>query len=47
MSTTIRLTVTLTAPQHTFLHKEAERLGLSISELIRRIIDQTRERKAA
>ena len=37
--------VTLTKPQAEFLKLEAERLGVTVSELIRRIIDQYRERK--
>lgn len=45
-----RLNVTLTAPQLAFLRGEAERLGITLGELIRRIIDAHREgqeRKAA
>jgi predicted DNA-binding ribbon-helix-helix protein len=43
---TSRQSVTLTAPQFAFLKKEAKRLGISVSDLIRRIIDQYREEKA-
>lgn len=35
----------LTAPQAAFLRSEAERLGISIAELVRRIIDSYREGK--
>lgn len=44
MSTTIRQSVTLTKPQMTFLKKEADKLGISISDLIRRIVDEYRAR---
>ena len=37
--------VVFTAPQHAFLEKEACRLGISVSDLVRRIIDQYRETK--
>jgi hypothetical protein len=40
---TNRQSVTLTDPQLVFLKKEAKRLGISVSDLIRRIIDQYRE----
>jgi predicted DNA-binding ribbon-helix-helix protein len=40
-----RQSITLTKPQFAFLRKEAARLGVSVSELIRRIIDQYREKK--
>jgi hypothetical protein len=40
-----RLTVTLTEPQLTWLEREAKRLGLSLGELLRRIIDTTRGSK--
>lgn len=45
MSDTIRQSVTLSRPQHEYLRREAERLGISMSDLIRRIIDQHREGK--
>jgi hypothetical protein len=45
-SRTPRQTVTLTAPQLAFLRKESERLGISVSDLIRRIVDAYREGKA-
>jgi hypothetical protein len=38
--------VSLTEPQRAFLRAEAERLGISVSDLIRRIVDQFREGKA-
>jgi len=34
-----------TVPQLDFLKKEAGRLGISVAELVRRIIDEYRERK--
>ena len=45
MSITIRQSVTLSRPQADYLRQEAERLGISVSDLIRRIIDQHREGK--
>jgi hypothetical protein len=42
MSDTARRSVALTKPQLSFLHKEAKRLGITVSDLIRRIIDQFR-----
>jgi hypothetical protein len=36
----------LTRPQLAFLRKESERLGISVGEMIRRIVDQYREGKA-
>ncbi len=35
--------ISLTKPQVTFLHQEAARLGISLSDLIRRIVDQYRD----
>ena len=35
--------ISLTQPQIDFLRLEADRLGISVSDLIRRIIDQHRE----
>ena len=43
MATTVRQSVTLTEPQFAFLKSEAERLGITVSDLIRRIVDQYRE----
>ena len=40
-----RLNLVLTEPQKRWLEREAKRLGLSIGELLRRIIDQVREAK--
>lgn len=40
-----RLSVGLTPPQHSWLTREAKRLGLTIGELLRRIIDQARDSK--
>jgi hypothetical protein len=38
-----RRMVTLTAKQDAWLKAKAERLGISVSELIRRIVDEYRE----
>ena len=38
-----RMTVSLTEPQLAFLKEEAERLGISVGDLIRRIVDQYRK----
>lgn len=35
--------VSLTEPQIVFLKSEASRLGITVSDLIRRIVDQYRE----
>lgn len=35
--------VSLTGPQIEYLKAEAERLGISVSDLIRRIVDKHRE----
>ena len=43
MTTTVRQSVTLTEPQFAFLKAEAERLGITVSDLIRRIVDVYRE----
>ena len=45
MSVGIRLTVTFTQPQKEWLELESARLGISVADLIRRIIDQHREGK--
>lgn len=37
------MTVSLTEPQLAFLKEEAERLGISVGDLIRRIVDQYRK----
>jgi hypothetical protein len=39
--------ISLTDPQVQFLQREAERIGISVADLIRRIIDQHRETKQA
>lgn len=39
-----RMTIGFTAPQHEWLETEAARLGVSLGELIRRIVDQYRQR---
>jgi hypothetical protein len=41
--TRTRQTVTFTKPQLAFLRAEAERLGITVADLIRRIIDAYRE----
>jgi hypothetical protein len=47
MRTTSRQSVTLTKPQLAFLKAEAMRLGITLSDVIRRIIDQYRETRGA
>ena len=37
-----RLNITVTPPQQSWLTREAKRLGITIGELLRRIIDQVR-----
>lgn len=44
---TVRRNVYLSEPQDAYLAAEAERLGISITELLRRIVDQHREKEAA
>lgn len=43
MVDTHKTTLTLTKPQLEYLRKEAKRLGITVADLIRRIIDQHRE----
>ena len=45
MSTKPRTSVVLTEPQVAFLKAEAARLGITLGELVRRIVDQYREAK--
>jgi len=45
MAQSYRLKVSLPGPQHDFLKTEAERLGLTLAELLRRIIDRYREQQ--
>jgi hypothetical protein len=40
-----RQMVQFTEPQLDYLRKEAARLGVSISELVRRVIDEHREKR--
>jgi hypothetical protein len=40
-----RQTVTFTKLQYEWLQREAERLGITVSDLVRRIVDATRERR--
>ena len=47
MATTSKQSVALTKPQKEFLVIEADRLGITIADLIRRIIDQHREAKSS
>lgn len=42
-----RQMISLTEPQTDFLKAEAARLGISMSDLIRRIIDQHRDQQQA
>ena len=39
--------ISLTEPQAEFLGREAARLGISVADLIRRIVDQYRKNEAA
>lgn len=41
----MRMSIVLTDPQTAYLRKEAKRLGVSLAEMIRRIIDAYREPK--
>ena len=43
MATTIRTTITFTAPQFVYLQAEAARLDISVSDVVRRIIDHYRD----
>ena len=45
MSAKPRTSVVLTEPQVAFLKAEAARLGTTLGELVRRIVDQYREAK--
>lgn len=36
--------ISFTVPQFEFLHEEAKRLGISVAELVRRIVDAYRQR---
>lgn len=42
MSDMIRICTNFAEPQAAWLHAEAKRLGISVSELVRRIIDKDR-----
>jgi hypothetical protein len=44
MATMARLNLSISEPQLSFLNAEAERLGISVGELARRIIDEYRMR---
>jgi hypothetical protein len=41
-----RISISLPPPQMSWLKREAKRLGVTIGELLRRIIDQYRTEKA-
>ena len=43
----IRQTVTFTEPQMKWLHKRAKKLGITVSDAIRRLIDESRSRPDA
>jgi hypothetical protein len=43
MQKLIRQMVRITEPQHAFLVREAERYGISVTEALRRILDEVRE----
>jgi hypothetical protein len=45
MTDTKRRSIVFTAVQFAFLEQEAARLGITVSDLIRRIIDQYREER--
>lgn len=45
MTANARQSVVLTKPQIAFLKKEADQLGITVSDLIRRIIDKYREQR--
>lgn len=40
-----RITISLPEPQMLWIKREAKRLGVTIGELLRRIIDQVRDSK--
>ena len=42
MARMARLNLSIPEPQRTFLDAEAERLGISVGELVRRIVDEYR-----
>ena len=43
VAVSVRRTMTFTGPQVTFLRDKAASLGISVSDLVRRIIDQYRD----
>jgi hypothetical protein len=43
MAETVKRSLVLSRKQSVFLQKEAERLGITVSDLIRRILDEYRE----
>lgn len=38
-----RLSISFAPPAYTWLQREAKRLGITVGELVRRLIDQSRE----
>lgn len=45
MRTSQKMSVIFTGPQLAFLKAEAERMGISVADLIRRIVDRYREER--
>jgi hypothetical protein len=43
MKVPFRTSLCLTQPQHAYLVAEAQRLGITVADLIRRIVDSYRE----
>lgn len=43
----LRQSIGFTGPQHAFLAAEAERLGISLADVVRRIVDEYREKREA
>lgn len=41
----LRQMIQFTAPQLDYLKREAARLGISVAELVRRILDEQREKR--
>jgi hypothetical protein len=39
------MSISFTEPQMAFLKREAERLGITVADLVRRIVDQHREER--
>jgi hypothetical protein len=43
--TSYRQTISFTEPQAEYLRREAEKLGITFADLVRRIIDQHRQKE--